>query len=188
MTITRSHATVLGFMLAATRLCALGASGETRYQLSALTVPEHRLPKGCRLAPEMPGAVKVNPWVGNSGPRLASLRAILEGPPPSGGELLRRDETITRSIENMVEGYAARYLAEGAGWVQVSAVRFDDPKWTIAAALIRLEGEAPRIILGPIAVHVARSTQMNSAKRTDLVRACFESVRKYISALTLPRG
>ena len=173
-------------------LPVLAGSDEAQLQLSALTVPQDRLPKGCRLAleTEMPGLYKENPWAGNGGPRLASIRSLVEGgPPPATGELLRRDETVTRSAEHVLEAYSARYRAENDdAWVQVSAVRFDDPKWTAAAALIRLEGEMPRIILGPVAVRVTRSTPMTWAKPQHLVEACYEAVRKYISTLSLPRG
>ncbi len=182
--------TLLGFALAATLPQALAGSGQAQIQTSQLTVPQDRLPKGCRLAlgPEMPGMYKENPWSGSSGPRLAGIRASIEGPPPVSGDILKRDENLTRSAEHVLDAYTARYLAGNEGWIAVSAVRFDDPKWTTAAAAIRLEGETPRIVVGSIAIHVARSTQMTRTKPTDLTQSCYEAVRKYISALSRPRG
>ena len=160
--------------------------GEGQVQLAALTVPQDGLPRGCRLAPEMPGSISENPWVGNNAVKVASIRAAVEGPPPTITDPIRRG-TRTRSTEHVIEAYRARYLAERGGWVDVSAVRFDEPKWTAAAALMKLEGKRPRIILGPIAVHVSRSTPWIRAKGSDLVQTCYEAVRGFISAIALPR-
>jgi hypothetical protein len=102
--------------------------------LAQLTVV-NGLPKGCSLAAgtrmvglSHPVEVEFNPWRGNDGPVIASIREVMFGPtqvpdgPPLGAEAFSR--FFVRLAEGIDEGYAAFYSHEPAEEVAVYALKF----------------------------------------------------------------
>jgi len=156
-------------------------SAKSQFKLSALTVPQDRLPKGCRLGPDAPGTFRENPWVGNEAGKLSTIRLNLEGNPQTDDPVAAR----ARGAENVLEGYFGRYVADDGGRIQAMAVLFDDPKWTVTAALTRLNGELqPRIIRGPVAAVVSWAGPTTRVKGTAITEACYKAVQAFISAAT----
>ena len=172
---------------------ALSASVQSRTLLSTLTVPAKQLPKGCRLKPVSkdpdgtakfvmyPGNLGANPWIGTRIPTVGIIRERVEGPLP--GEASRSARGLERGSENTVGAYAATYLADDGVEILVWAIQFDHPNLTYRAAMKRLGGETPRIIVGPIAAHVSLARPTTRVKGTALGEACYDVVRNHIASI-----
>ena len=176
---------VAGFVIA-----ALAFLGGPQVRLSTLTVPETALPKGCKLASDLPGAVRDNPWIGNNPYIVVSIRDNVDGPPPA--SVPPGPASVARTAEHVIEGYRADYVAADGGTITVWALRFVDEKWTVAAVMRRLTGEVPRIIIGPIAVRVVlfppRVSKRPTGSAASSGQACYDAIRKYISSVSQGTG
>jgi hypothetical protein len=170
--------------------------------LTSLTVPESSLPDSCRLRPYVPAMSPVakvgtttvmksnfrspvpfpaNPWIGTEHKLIVDLRTRVDGalrfpdaPPPSTAELSSWEG---RWVEHVVEGYHAVYDSAD-GFVDVAAIRFDDPSLATATApvssLLRSSSvRSDRLVIGPVVVRVAEGRKTN----------CFEAVLAYIRML-----
>ena len=180
---SRTALVVLAFGLA---ICAARAQDD---ELSRLTVPADRLPKGCRLAPPLrtdaSGKPQTdypprgpNPWVGNRPPSMASIRYAVEG---RGDSELQGPELYKQLEQNLVAAYEARYLAADGGTVRVSAVRYDDPKLAMRPLLKTLDGQVARIVFGSSAVRISWS--FGSTMKSTAAEACYRAVSDHVAAL-----
>ena len=182
-TLRRTAFVVLAFAL------AIGAARAQDDELSRLTVPADRLPKGCRLAPPLrPDAsgkprtdyppLGPNPWVGNRPPSMASIRQSVEGRPDSdltGPALHKHME------QNLVAAYVAKYLAADGGTVTVWAVRYDDPKLAMRPLLKTLDGQVARIVFGSSAARISWS--FGRSMKSNAAETCYRAIRDHVAAL-----
>jgi hypothetical protein len=168
--------------------------------LETLTVPDGRLPAGCRLkplaAPVAPDAsqrspivvtgssgpdLPTNPWTGRERQMMATIRRAVDGTPmqPDGPALDRRQaaQYQLRWADGVAEAYRATYVWSDGSEVEVSAVRFEEEKLAAVppppGGLTLVERIASRIVIGPSVVLV-------SARGTN---SCFETIRDYIQSL-----
>jgi hypothetical protein len=159
---------------------------QTGVPLSALTVPEKILPSGCRLRPDVPA----NPWIGGDRRQIVELRKQIEGllpvsdaPPPTAAEAAAMEQRWTA---NVIEGYRATYtarvLAEGvvvepSTVIDVSAIRFNDPKLAATIPTVGMSGWSrgltDRLIIGAAVVQVTASAKGD----------CFSAVTAYLRGL-----
>ena len=193
MSRSRPWNALLGATLAGLVVCPSAVAAQGRGRLATLTVPPKQLPTGCRLEPVTknpdgttnfvmyPGSLGANPWIGTRIPTVGIIRERIEGPLP--GETSRSARGLERGSENTVGAYAATYLSDDGVKILVWAIQFDDPNLTYRAAMKRLSGETPRIIVGPIAAHVTLSRPTTRVKGSALGERCYDVVRNYISSL-----
>jgi acetylornithine deacetylase/succinyl-diaminopimelate desuccinylase-like protein len=127
---------------------AIAVSKPAPVALSSLTVPEARLPAGCRLKPADPATATstrgdviraapfgprppTNPWAGSDRGLAAGIRQRIEGPTqePDAPPLDRRAANAYRMkwADNVVEAYWAIYQSADGSPIDVRAVRFSDP-------------------------------------------------------------
>jgi hypothetical protein len=184
-------------LLIATLLVSTAIAGQAQspQSVTVLTVPEDRLPEGCRLEPVVPNAVgaarfsmyrvrATNPWVSTPPEPVASVRQLVENR-SVGEDGLTGPALHARLQIGVAEAYGARYLAADSSKIEVHAVRYTDPKLTSTAALIRLDPHnVPRIVVGAIAAHVFRSVDWRRANASG--EACLKAVRDYIGSLKAP--
>ena len=164
--------------------------------LNALTVPEDRLPEGCRLklpppAPAggrgsrvvsaQPPPFSANPWLGTDRRPVATIRQILEGPPrvPDGPPLDQRQAAryFLRFADGIVDAYRATYQWSDESDVDVYAVRFEGEDLVRELPRERASsrgGVTSRVVIGPAVALVSARGGVNR---------CFEAVRAYIQSL-----
>jgi hypothetical protein len=181
---------------------ALAAAQRPSDRLETLTVPQDRLPTGCRLKPVAPPPVlsnssqgsrvvvtgssgpsfPTNPYIGRERQAMAAIRRMVDGTPvqPDGPAFDRRQaaEYQLRWAEGVAEAYRATYLWSDGSEVDVSAVRFEDEKLAGATppqgVLFSVAGTTSRIVMGPNVVMVSARSGTNS---------CFETIRDHIQSL-----
>ena len=173
-----------------TGLLAVPIASPSDDELSRLTVPADRLPKGCRLAPLVRpdpsgkpradfGPLGPNPWIGNRPASMATIRHAVEGRPDND---LQGPALYKQLEQNLVAAYEAKYLAEDGGTVTVWAVRYDDPKLAMTPLLkTAIQGDVARIVFGSSAARVSWS--FGRTMRSAPVETCYRAVRDHISAL-----
>ena len=184
----RTVTSLLGAGLLAANAAAVTA--QSTLHLEALTVPEQRLPQGCQLrrvsrtvpVDPPPLGYKDNPWIGTSREYATSIRMRVDGPQgPTYG--LSGPALLARLADDVIESYHARYSEARGSAIDVDAVRFKDPKLTLAATTNPAIGhEAARIVRGATAVLVFRYP----SEWTTVDRAgedCFRTIHDYIASL-----
>lgn len=166
------------------------AAVQPAQDLAALTVPEERLPPGCRLEEppkpqtNQPGTVVIsqpNPWIGREGQVVADIRRLVDGAPRDldGPPLMPREAAAfaLRWADNVVEAYKARYRQADASLIDVAAIRFDDERLATSAPPVGTRrasrGITSRVVLGPIVVRIA------AGARSD----CFQAIENYVRSL-----
>lgn len=124
----------------------------------------------------MSPGVRENPWVGTRPVTRASIREIVDGGPPRDAGDLTGPALHAKQMEGVLEAYRARYLAPDGSRVDVYAVRFDDPKLTVAASLSQLKkpGRPGRVI-----VRDATAVRVLPGSGGD----CFRAVADYIASM-----
>jgi hypothetical protein len=184
-----------------------GGSAQSGLALALLTVPEAKLPDGCKLMPYVPPATQVvqagatttirptfgnshpfpgNPWSGTD-PKLEATvrgsidnthaRVVLTDVPISGSG--RPAVSPPKPPDNILEAYRAAYVwAVDGHQVQVSAVTFNDVK--LAAA-----PESLSALLNPPRQFSRRLVRGATAIRVSASseNACFKSVVAYVESL-----
>ena len=173
---------------------------QTDVTLAALSVPDAKLPAGCRLQPPAPPPTRVargdtvfvsgnpapffpyptNPWVGVDRRLVVEARkridpfGVPDGPPPTSAELARMEFAW---VANVREGYHVTYVSADNVSVDVTAIRFDDAGLvtttrTVAGTHVPRD-VSDRLILGASVVVV------RSNSRTE----CFDAVDAYIKSM-----
>ena len=198
----RSAVTLTGVLLLASCLALAPAAGQrTTSGLEALTVPERRLPTGCRLQPSVPpqpaapdtgrgtrlvmirSPFPTNPWIGREREIVARIARLVDdaaSPQPDGPPLDRRQAAAfeLRWADGIAEAYRAAYTWAGGSDVEVAGVRFEDEKRARAlpppGAGSSLRGVTNRVVIGPSVVRVSAPGGTNS---------CVESIRNHIESL-----
>lgn len=144
---SRGHQVALGCAIIVsltTGLVIAGVQGPP--SLSRLTVPEGKLPSGCRMRPYVPAVSPVsrvgdttvvmsnpgsaypfpaNPWVGADCRLLVRLLGpppVPDAPPPSAAELRQFE---ARWVQHVREGYRALYDVGDGRVIEVMALTFD---------------------------------------------------------------
>jgi len=197
--------TSLGACVAAIlTLSMAGVSSQTNVALSSLTVPDKRLPDGCKLRPVIPAATAAapppgattvvahlpsrgpfptNPWLGADRQSVRELRARIDGAPagPDAPPMnaSQRAAWDSRWVEHIIDGYHAVYDAGPDLTVDVSAVRFDDVKLATTTPLDVARGSRPtddRIVVDAAIVQVV---QLPVHAKTE----CFRAIDAHIRSL-----
>ena len=181
-------------------LAGASTSAQSDVPLASLTVPESRLPTGCRLRPPHPsptselpdGTVIVrstagfiispfpsNPWSGSDPALLVHARRRIDSlqlpdaPPLS----LAETEALERQwVRDVVEGYAAVYAAADNAPIWISAIRFRDPSFVTTSWRTSTQGvlrPGDRVALGATVVQMS----------ADSKSGCFEAIRSHIRSL-----
>jgi hypothetical protein len=146
-------------------VCAnLGQTPKQPVALATLTVPEDRLPSGCRLETRNPSTSRQygirygaltptrNPWIGSDQLTLATIVERINGAPavPDGPPLSPKDANryLLKLADGVEEGYAAVYTVKDSDVVIVFALRFDVPpplasrtRAARAGTIVRIEQE-----------------------------------------------
>jgi hypothetical protein len=171
-----------------------GATIQSPRALAGLTLPEDRLPPGCRLNPVVPrppiGASGVVVISGNSEPNplisqerrvAAEIRRSVDGAPPQpdGPPLMPSAAARwgSRWAEDVVEAYRATYRLADESLITVAAIQFNDPRLatpeppmgTRSAA----RGMTSRIVLGPTVALIA----------ADAGSECFRAIEDYLRSV-----
>ncbi len=184
-------------MLAAPVATALA---QTDVTLSALTVPDAKLPAGCRLQPPAPPPTRVargdtvfvsgnpapffpfptNPWVGVDRRLVVEARkridpfGVPDGPPPTSAERTRMERAWVASVR---EGYHALYTSTDEVNVDVSAIMFDDAglatKKRADVGTHVPRDVSDRLILGAAVVVL----------RANAKTACFDAVDAHVKSI-----
>jgi hypothetical protein len=179
-----------------------GSTGPVAIQpatnLSALTVPEDRLPPGCRLKPAAPRAAgtiqgsvvavsgersltPTNPWSGSDRRLAAAIRQRVDGVPeaPDGPPLDRRASAAyaLKWADHVVEAYRATYQLADESVIDLAAVRFDDqtlarPTPPPGTRSVR-RGVNSRVVLGSSVVLISAGA----------ASSCFAAIGNYVRSL-----
>ena len=176
-------------MLLAVLLSAsvVAAATQSSPDLAELTVPEARLPQGCRLQPVVPrppiradgapvmisGASEPNPLITRDRRVVADIRRLVDGAPPEpdGPPLMPRAAAAWASswAQDVVEAYRATYRQTDESLVTVAAIQFKDDRLATAGppagTRSAVTGMSTRIVLGPTVVLIVAETG------SDCVRA-----------------
>lgn len=169
--------------------------------LALLTIPQDRLPKDCQLKPVTPrdkpatqvGTTRVmtgpplvgvpypsNPWSGTETRWLVETRKKIDKPPSyfvdAPPAQVKGDET--QWVQHVVEAYHAIYDVAGTSFLEVSAVKFDDPKLASPSKSVTSEMLIPsdvgyRIVKGNVAVGLVG----------DETSYCFKALDAYVRGL-----
>ena len=170
-------------------------SAQSGPALITLTVPAARLPEGCRLAPLAPeppplppvvlpdGTVvsrsstavrqfPSNPWFGDDYKYIAKVRPSFDavpqmpdGPPLENSDAVRLKAKLKGEI---AEAYRASYQTEFSGVVDVSAVRYSDPKWVASN-----RPHSNRFVRGSVVILINGNPQGE----------CFKAIRTHIESM-----
>jgi hypothetical protein len=166
--------------------------------LERLTVPEARLPAGCRLTPLPTRAAaagrgsggaatsivsgsmfSANPWIGDDRRTMALIRRVVDPPPPEpdGPPLNRRQSAryFLASADGVAAAYRAEYLAENETTIDVYAVRFESEALAAATSRRAPPDNVQRIVRGQDVVMVAAR-----GRGPD---SCFEAIRDHAASL-----
>ena len=145
--------------------------------LVALTVPESRLPPGCRLkpVPSMPprgaqrgvvvtsGHSEPNPLISRERQVAADIRRLVDGAPPEpdGPPLTPRAAAAfaSRWAEDVVEAYRATYRQSDESLITIAAIQFNDARLATQTPPMGTRG-APRgmtsrIVIGSTVVLIS---------------------------------
>jgi len=181
----------------------MGAAARVEVQsastLAVVTVPDDRLPPGCRLKPTEPKplvdpqrdvvviagdsglSAATNPWSGSDRRLAAAIRQRVDGTPPQpdGPPLNGRASAAfaLKWADNVVEAYRDTYRSANESLIEVFAVRFDHQ----ALALTRPpagtrnvpRGVTSRVVRGPAVVLIS----------TDANNSCFQAISDYVESL-----
>ena len=145
--------------------------------LTALTVPEDRLPPSCGLRPivarppigAQPGVVTIsgnsepNPLISRERQVAADIRRMVDGAPPEpdGPPLMPRGAAAwaSRWAEDVVEAYRATYRQADESLITVAAIQFNDERLATleppAGTRSATRGMTSRIVFGPTVVLIA---------------------------------
>jgi hypothetical protein len=183
-------------LLVAVLATGVGAgANQSARGLAALTVPDDRLPPGCRLKTVEPrpptgaqrgvmvisGNSEPNPLISRERRVAAEIRRLIDGAPPEpdGPPLMPRSSARWELswAEDVVEAYRATYRQADGSPITVAAIQFNDarlatpipPFGTRTAA----RGMTSRIVLGPTVVLVAASASSG----------CFEAIENYLRSV-----
>jgi hypothetical protein len=190
-------APLLVSMLAAPLSAGMTQTGVT---LGALTVPDAKLPTGCRLHPPTPPPTRItrgetttiklapapyfpypsNPWTGTDRRLVVESRkridpfGVPDGPPPM---LAERTKMEGAWVANVREGYHAGYVSPDNITVDVTAIRFDNASFVTTSRTVPDTHEphdvSDRVTLGAMVVVV----------RANSKTECFSAVDAYIRGL-----
>ncbi|HKW00096.1 MAG TPA: hypothetical protein VJN96_09735 [Vicinamibacterales bacterium] len=173
---------------------------QTSVTLDALTVPDAKLPAGCRLHPPTPPPTRIthgdtttiklapapyfpypsNPWTGTDRRLVVESRkridpfGVPDGPPPM---LAERTKMEGAWVANVREGYHAGYLSADNTTVDVTAIKFDDATLVTTTRTLPDTHEphdvSDRVTLGAVVVVV----------RANSTTECFNAVDKHIKSI-----
>ena len=202
MTLRRNRHWLIPVVTALLLTSLEGTSAQSTVTLAALTVPATNLPADCRLRPYVPPTTRTvrdgrttltsnggsahpfpdNPWSGSERRLLIHIRQMMDGlmlrlpdaPPLSDREMA---EIHSHLIAGVLEGYRATYISRDDVFVQVTALRFNDPKLATGSTYrdylgARRDGY-DRIVHGPVVISVVGNSQ------TD----CFRAVTAHLRTL-----
>jgi hypothetical protein len=172
-----------------------GATTQSARDLTALTVPEDRLPPSCRLKPVVPrlpigaqrGVVAIsgnsepNPLISRDRQVAADIRRLVDGAPPEpdGPPLLPRAAArwASKWAEDVVEAYRATYRQADESLITVAAIQFNDESLATpeppAGTRSATRGMTSRIVLGPTVVLIAASA----------TSGCFRTIEDYLRSV-----
>jgi hypothetical protein len=176
-------------------ICVVAGATQPAGGLAALTVPEDRLPPGCRLKPAVPrppigtqrGVVAIsgnsepNPLISRERQVAADIRRLVDGAPrePDGPQLMPRAAArwASRWAEDVVEAYRATYRQTDESLVTVAAIQFNDDRFATPEPPVGTRSAAPgmtsRIVLGPTVVLIAAGASSE----------CFRTIETYLRSV-----